>query len=54
MCLDHQPTRDAKQAAACGHYNHARRKNMEAKREVLDRWAAELRRIVDLERRLAA
>jgi hypothetical protein len=41
------------------HYNHAQRKNMEAKRNVLDRWAAELRRIVgtpesvDLEQRLA-
>jgi hypothetical protein len=38
-----------RQAAACGHgkhYNHAQRKNMKAKRNVLDRWAAELRRIV--------
>ena len=34
MCLDHQPTRDAKQAAACGHYNYVQHKNMEAKRKV--------------------
>ena len=49
-CLDHQPTRDAngkpRPAVTGKHYNYAQRKNMEAKRKVLDRWAAELRRIV--------
>jgi len=38
-----------RQAAACvtgKHYNYAQRKNMETKRKVLDRWAAEPRRIV--------
>ena len=49
-CLDHQPTRDANgkplPAVTGTHYNYAQRKNMEAKRKVLDRWAAELRRIV--------
>jgi len=63
-CLDHQPTRDANgkplPAVTFKHYNHAQCKNMEAKRKVLDRCAAELRRIVDppesvdLEQRLAA
>jgi len=49
-CLDHQPTRDAngkpRPAVTGKHYNYAPRKNMEAKRKVLDRWAAEPRRIV--------
>ena len=49
-CLDHQPTKDANgkplPAVTGRHYNHAQRKNMEAKRKVLDRWAAELRRII--------
>jgi hypothetical protein len=49
-CLDHQPTRDANgkplPAVTGKHYNYAQRKNMEAKRKVLDRWAAEPRRIV--------
>jgi hypothetical protein len=49
-CLDHQPTRDANgkplPAVTGKHDNYAQRKNMEAKRKVLDRWAAELRRIV--------
>jgi len=49
-CLDHQPTKDAQgkplPAVTGRHYNHAQRKNMEAKRRVLDRWAAELQRII--------
>jgi hypothetical protein len=66
-CLDHQPTKDANgkplPAVTGKHYNHAQRKNMQEKRRVLCRWAAELRRIVgepveaesvDLEQRLAA
>ena len=44
-CLDHQPTRDANgkplPAVTGKHYNYAQRKNMEAKRKVLDRWAAD-------------
>lgn len=47
-CLDDQPTRDANgkplPAVTGKHYNYAQRKNMEAKRKVLDRWAAEPRR----------
>ena len=66
-CLDHQPTKDAQgkplPAVTGRHYNHAQRKNMEAKRRVLDRWADELQRIIgepvkaraaDIEMRLAA
>jgi integrase len=66
-CLDHQPTKDANgkplPAVTGKHYNHAQRKNMQEKRRVLDRWAAELRRIIgepvqakaaDAEMRLAA
>ena len=48
--LDHQPTKDANgkplPAVTGKHYNHAQRKNMEAKRKVLDRWTEELRRII--------
>jgi hypothetical protein len=47
-CLDHQPMPKASrcQAITGRHYNHAQRKNMEAKRRVLDRWAVELQRII--------
>jgi hypothetical protein len=50
-CLDHQPTRDAHgkplPVVTGRHYNLAQRKNMQDKRRVLDRWAAELGRIID-------
>lgn len=51
LCLDHQANKDedGKPLPAITRkvYNLATRKRVERKRKVLDRWAAELRRIIE-------
>ena len=50
LCLDHQPSKDENgkplSAVTRKHYNLATRIVLKKKRDVLDPWAAELRRIV--------